>query len=177
MRSTSPDAREDHGEWELTTKPSGSCSSTMLLSGMRGLARCSLLGAMAGQQGKDHSKKELFHVRGGPCKIASTPCFAPVISLFWHSEKIVQMSLSYRKSRNNLSHLAGTGPVTWQSSLYFSLLAGKPPTETGSPMTASTVPRSCSARLYWRFAVSPHVLPHGRFCGPQRPAHGKSGFY
>ena len=136
---------------------------------------------IAGRNGRTTRKRSFKEGavprQGGPCKIASTPCFAPVISLFWHSEKIVQMSLSYRKSRNNLSHLAGTGPVTWQSSLYFSLLAGKPPTETGSPMTASTVPRSCSARLYWRFAVSPHVLPHGRFCGPQRPAHGKSGFY
>ena len=177
MRSTSPDAREDHGEWELTTKPSGSCSSTMLLSGMRGLARCSLLGAMAGQQGKDHSKKELFHVRGVPARSPALPASPLLSPCFGTAERSFQMSLSYRKSRNNLSHLAGTGPVTWQSSLYFSLLAGKPPTETGSPMTASTVPRSCSARLYWRFAVSPHVLPHGRFCGPQRPAHGKSGFY
>ena len=136
---------------------------------------------IAGRNGRTTRKRSFKEGavprQGGPCKIASTPCFAPVISLFWHSGKILQMSLSYRKSRNNLSHLAGTGPVTWQSSLYFSLLAGKPPTETGSPMTASTVPRSCSARLYWRFAVSPHVLPHGRFCGPQRPAHGKSGFY
>jgi hypothetical protein len=71
---------------------------------------CSLPGAVAEQQGKDHSKKELFPGQGGPCKIASTPCFAPVISLFWHSGKILQMSLSYRKSRNNLSHLAGDRP-------------------------------------------------------------------
>ena len=128
---------------------------------------------IAGRNGRTTRKRSFKEGavprQGGPCKIASTPCFAPVISLFWHSEKIVQMSLSYRKSRNNLSHLAGTGPVTWQSSLYFSLLAGKPPTETGSPMTVSTAQTCCCERDCGGFPIPHYPLhtlaqPLGRVC-------------
>ena len=138
MRSTSHDAREDHGEWELTTKPSGSCSSTMLLSGMRGLARCSLLGAMAGQQGKDHSKKELFHVRGVPARSPALPASPLLSPCFGTAKRSFKCPYPTENRVTIYRILLGTGPVTWQSSLYFSLLAGKPPTETGSPMTAST---------------------------------------
>jgi hypothetical protein len=61
-----------------------------------------------------------------PVTSPTTPCSVPVISLFWDRAKILQMSLTSRNHIIIYRISAVDRPVTWQCSLYFSLLAGKP---------------------------------------------------
>ena len=62
--------------------------------------------------------------RPTPCNIASSPCSAPVISLFWQSGEILQMSVTCRHPVIFSGSCCRWAPSNGHFSLYFSLLAG-----------------------------------------------------
>ena len=82
------------GESELTTFSEWGCSSMMLLSGMRVASALFIAGRNGRTTRKRSFEEGAVPRQRGACKIASTPCFAPVISLFLHSGTVFPVSLT-----------------------------------------------------------------------------------
>ena len=82
---------------------------------------------MAGQQGKDHQRRELFHTKGVPARSPALPASPLLSPCFGTAKRHSKFPLTKRNQIIICRISLWIGPYNGKSSLYFSLLAGKPP--------------------------------------------------